>query len=113
MKDDSTIIYDKLVRDKIPDIITKASKDPKIEILYDDDEFHEALAQKIIEEGNEYLETKELQELADILEILEALLKIHKISMGDIKKIQNEKKEKRGVFNQRIKLLSVSSKPKT
>ena len=109
-KKDSKIIYDKLVRDKIPDIIMESGKYPEIEIISEDNEFHEILSQKIIEEGQEYLETKEIQEIADILEIIDALLQIHNVSLEEIRELQKNKREKRGSFEKRIKLLSVSTK---
>ena len=105
----SKIVYNKLVRDKIPEIIEKEGKTPKITIIQDLDEYHHALALKIVEEGKEYLETKDVREIVDILEVIDALLEIHGLSFDNIRLLKQKKKEQRGAFEKRIKLVSVSS----
>ena len=101
------IIYNKLVRDKIPQIIEKTGKKAEIAI-YETNEFHEALAEKLLEEGKEYIESKNVEELADILEIIKKLLQLHGLSFKELEEIQNIKKIERGAFDKKIKLLSVS-----
>ncbi len=63
-------VYNKLVRDNIPDIIRKNGEIPCISIL-DDDKYLDELKTKLIEETNEFIESEELMELADILEVVE------------------------------------------
>ena len=58
------IIYDKLVRDKIPEIIEKLGKHCKIEIL-SDEKYLEMIDKKLDEELAEYHKDKNLEELAD------------------------------------------------
>ncbi len=101
------IVYNKLVRDKIPEIIEKEGKYPEISIIEDEKEYQKALAEKIIEEGKEYQKSKDVQELADILEIIEALLTLHKVSLDELYVIKNQKNKERGTFTKRIKLHSV------
>ena len=65
------IIYDKLVRDKIPEIIEKSGKTCETEILTDE-EYIKMLDKKLSEELAEYHAAQNLEELADLLEVLYA-----------------------------------------
>ena len=51
------ITYNKLIRDKIPEIIKKNGANPKISIL-DDRQFNPALKEKLVEGAKELLEAK-------------------------------------------------------
>ena len=62
-------VYDKLVRDKIPEIIKEAGKIPTTEVISGKLK-EEYLEKKLEEEVNEYLEDKNLEELADVMEVL-------------------------------------------
>ena len=64
--------FNKLVRDKIPQMIESQGEKPVIRIL-GEEEYHAALEQKLLEEAGEYRESRELAELADILEVVFAL----------------------------------------
>ena len=79
-------IHNKLVRDKIPQIIKNDGKTPITKILNDDDYIAE-LRKKSEEELQEYLSaaTNEaaLEELADLLEVIHALAKVHGSSIED------------------------------
>ena len=66
-------VYNKLVRDKIPDIILKDNELPVTRIL-DDEEFIKELNKKLQEEVNEYLEGENVEEMVDILEVIRAIL---------------------------------------
>lgn len=93
--------YNKLVRDKIPNII-KENGDVPITHIADDQEYQNKLLEKLQEEVNEYLEDNNPEELADILEVIYTLSKIHDISIQELNVIRNSKLEKRGGFDQRI-----------
>lgn len=71
------MIYNKLVRDKIPEIIEKSGKKAKYRVL-EGDELKAALKNKLVEEANELLnaETEEeiIEEIADVLEVLDGIL---------------------------------------
>ena len=97
------ILYDKLVRDNIPEIIEDSGKKCDIEIL-DDDKYLEYLNKKIKEEVDEYLESGEILELADIEEVLRAILDAKKVSYEDFEEIRLSKVEKRGAFEKKILL---------
>ena len=65
-------VYNKLVRDKIPEIIKADGKECKTRIL-SKDEYIAALETKLNEEVAEYQEDKNLEEMADVLEVLQAM----------------------------------------
>lgn len=99
-------IFNKLVRDKIPEIIReKDNKTCTTEIL-DDDKYLEELNRKLQEELKEYLESGEVEELADLEEVLRAILKAKKIDYNNFEKIRKDKVEKRGAFDKKIFLIS-------
>ena len=100
------IIYNKLVRDKIPEIIEKSGKQCEIEIL-SDEKYLEMIDKKLDEELMEYHKDKNLEELADLLEVIYAATKARGYSIKDLEKIRTEKAEKRGGFDKKILLRKV------
>lgn len=100
------IIFNKLVRDKIPSIIKKNGSVPIIRTL-DEEEFSEALNKKLIEEVDEFLLSHNIEELVDIYEVLLAILANNKISLDEFEEMRNNKMKKNGVFEKKILLLSV------
>ena len=80
-----TIIYDKLVRDKIPEIIEKSGKQCEIEIL-SDEKYLEMIEKKLDEELAEYHKDKNLEELADLLEVIFAATKARGYSIEELEK---------------------------
>lgn len=99
-------IYNKLVRDKIPEIINKNGSICVIKIL-NNEEYLKSLNIKLEEELKEYLESGDVEELADLEEVLRAILDAKKIDYTDFEKIRNSKNEKRGSFKKKIFLESV------
>ena len=99
------IIYDKLVRDKIPEIIEKSGKQCEIEIL--SDEYIEMIDKKLDEELAEYHKDKNIEELADLLEVIYAATKARGYSIEDLEKVRAEKAKKRGGFYKKILLKKV------
>lgn len=102
-------IFKKLVRDKIPEIIAANGEKAVIRTL-GENEFAEALLQKLVEEAQEAKQAAgdELKsEIADIYEVIDAMLATKGFSKEEITKIQNEKREKRGGFLQHLFLESV------
>ena len=97
------IEYDKLVRDKIPEVIEASGKKCDIEIL-DDEQYLEYLNKKIKEEVNEYLESGEIEERADLEEVLRAILVAKKLSYDEFEKIRISKVDKRGAFEKKLLL---------
>jgi len=103
-------IHNKLVRDRIPEIIKSTGKLAVTEIL-DEEEYVTELRRKSKEELDEFLnsETNEeaLEELADLLEIIHALAKIHAANIDKVEQIRLKKAEERGSFDERIFLIEV------
>ena len=66
------IEYDKLIRDRIPEIIESSGKKCVVEVL-EDDAYLQYLDQKLNEELAEYQADKSLEELADLLEVMYAV----------------------------------------
>ena len=91
----------KLVRDKIPEIIKKSGLNPIIKIL-SDEEYLIELDKKLNEEVKEYQESKSLEEMADILEVLFAICKARGYSIDELMKAKEEKSKNRGAFNNKI-----------
>ena len=99
--------YNKLVRDKIPEIIkSNGAKSVNTKIL-NDEEYLESLNKKLVEELNEYLSSGEIEELADLEEVLRAILDAKNTSYKDFEQIRQNKVNKRGAFKNKIFLESV------
>jgi predicted house-cleaning noncanonical NTP pyrophosphatase (MazG superfamily) len=97
-------VYNKLVRDKIPDIILADGREPVTRIL-DDLEYKKALEIKLEEEKEEVLCASgkdRIEELSDMLEVMISLAKIEGYNLEDIIECGNIKREKRGSFERRI-----------
>jgi len=109
------IIYNKLVRDKIPEIIKNNNEEPYVRKL-NDSEYWKYLLKKDNEELEEVrtatsaLEIK--KELADKLEIIRAMAEFHGYTLKDIIEEADVKKEKRGGFQKRLLLEKVIEKNK-
>lgn len=101
------IIYSKLVRDKIPEIIEESGKTCEIEIL-SDEEYLQMLDKKLNEELVEYHQEQNIEELADLLEVLYATAKARGYSIEELDHVRIEKKKARGGFDKKILLISVA-----
>jgi predicted house-cleaning noncanonical NTP pyrophosphatase (MazG superfamily) len=99
-------VYNKLVRDKIPEIIRADGKQLKSRIL-DDAEHLEALLKKLEEECAELKEARNVEELADVHEVLIALSDALGISREELEKVRRDKAASRGGFQQKIFLEEV------
>ena len=102
-----TIIHNKLVRDKIPQIIEQSGKICVTRIL-SDEEYAAALNAKLQEELNEYLADGSMEELADLLEVMMAAAKARGHDFSEVAASRREKAEKGGRFNDCIYLVSVT-----
>lgn len=100
------IIYNKLVRDKIPEIIEAQGKRCEIRKL-SDDEYIAALNRKLQEEMEEYLANGDVKELADLEEVILALVKAKGLTKEDFEQVRLAKWEERGGFEGRMYLVKV------
>ena len=96
-------IYNKLVRDKITDIIEADGRIANYRIL-DENEYRRELNKKLQEEVKEYLEDNNVEELADIVEVIYGILNSTDVSIKEFEKIRINKQEKRGAFEKKIYL---------
>ena len=98
-------IFHKLVRDRIPQIISQNGQKPVTRILQLE-EYSEELERKLDEEVWEYHQDKNAEELADILEVVFALGESLGVSQAELLQIRDAKREKRGGFSDRIFLIA-------
>ena len=103
----------KLVRDKIPEIIEHNNEIAETRILSNEEYFQE-LNKKLLEECNEVINTKtaseRLEELADLLEVMKTIAKLDNYTLEDIQEKAKEKALKRGAFDKKIYLIKTSTK---
>ena len=103
-------IYNKLVRDKIPEII-EAKGEKAVTIILNDQEYWNALLEKALEELNEVRSAEDLEEtkteLADLLELIRAAAIARGYTLEELESVRAEKAKKRGAFNEKIFLIEV------
>lgn len=98
--------YNKLVRDRIPEIIELSGNKCIIDTL-SSDAYIQMLDAKLQEELTEYQESKSIEELADLLEVMGAVVKARGYTWDQLRQIRMKKKEERGGFEKRILLKEV------
>lgn len=98
--------YNKLVRDKIPEIIERNGQTPVTHTL-GDEAFLAALDAKLSEEVAEYRENPSMEEIADILEVLEAIVAMRNYPQAELRRKKNAKMVKNGSYTSRIFLEKV------
>lgn len=104
----SVITYNKLVRDRIPEIIEASGKNCIVETL-SEERYLEMLDAKLDEELAEFHKDQNIEELADLMEVLLAAAKARGYSREELEAVRIEKADKRGGFEKKILLKEVSS----
>ena len=99
-------VYNKLVRDKIPEIIEADGKSCKTKIL-SDEEYLKMIDAKLDEELAEYNEDQNIEELADLMEVIYAAAEARGYSVEELEAVRLDKVEKRGAFKEKILLREV------
>ncbi len=99
-------IYNKLIRDRIPEIIEKSGNKPVVEKV-GEEKYISLLNEKLGEELKEYLESQSVEELADLVEVIYALLNSKRVSLKDFEAIRLQKATERGAFKERLLLKEV------
>lgn len=97
--------YNKLVRDKIPEMCLSTGDIPVMRHLQDDDAYLQALTNKLGEEAAEVKETPTIEELADVVEVVHAICKAIGCSPEDVEQARLQKREERGGFEDRVFLV--------
>ena len=100
------IKYNKLIRDKIPEIVELSGKKAIVEEL-NDISYKKHLDEKLGEELQEYLSSDNVDELADLIEVIYAILKYKGLDISEFELIRKRKAEKRGAFDKRLLLKEV------
>jgi predicted house-cleaning noncanonical NTP pyrophosphatase (MazG superfamily) len=103
------LLIEKLVRDKIPDIIREKGENPNVRIA-GPDEFDVLLREKIVEEAKEFLYSGDIEELVDIQEAIDALIELRKADPALIEIVRHSKFLARGGFTKGYVLISDSKK---
>lgn len=102
--------YNRLVRDKIPELLELAGKKGTFRIL-GDKEFESELKKKLAEGVKDYREavneSDAAEELAGLFEILISLTKVHHLTLRELDEIRQEKAKKHGRFHERLFLIKV------
>lgn len=94
-------IYNKLVRDKIPELIESDGKKCVTHIL-SEKEYIAALETKLNEEIAEYLADKTLEEMVDVMEVLRAICIARGYAFEELKQLRAKKAAEKGGFKERI-----------
>lgn len=89
--------YNKLVRDKIPEIIKQDNKKPITHIAS-----NKEYRKKLKEETDEFLKKDNEEEFADILEVIHAISDFKDFNKNEINKLRKNKAIKRGRFKDKI-----------
>ncbi len=100
--------YNKLIRDRILEIIRQAGEKPCWRVL-NQKEYMNKIKKKILEEAKELTETKNkkeaIDEIIDIQELVDVLILQLGLKKSTIKKQQKIKNKKRGGFKKRLFLI--------
>ena len=100
-------VYNKLVRDKIPEEINKIKGRKCTYRILDEKEYLEELDKKLFEEAHEFVEQHSVEELADLAEVILAIMKAENITIKEVENARRIKKDKKGIFKDKIYLIDV------
>ncbi len=101
--------YNKLVRDRIPEIIASNGHECKTKLLADA-EYLTMLDAKLNEEIAEYQQDKNIEELADMLEVIRAITAARGYTWEELETLRAKKEEARGGFSKKIFLIETVEK---
>lgn len=104
---EQVLIYNKLVRDLIPERISDSGKCSSVSML-DDPAFTDALRLKLLEESHELFHARSKDEIvsesADLIELIDTILKRHGILWEEVEQRRIAKRNKAGGFEKRLML---------
>lgn len=100
-------IYNKLVRDKIPQEINNIEGRTANYKILNNDEYLKELDRKLFEEAHEFIEEHSVEELGDLMEVIYAIMKLKNISVAEVEAARESKKKRKGAFNDKIYLIDV------
>lgn len=104
-----TKLYNKLVRDKVPEIMRADGEEPKTRTL-SEDEYRKLVRLKLLEEAGETRVAASrdelVKELGDVMEVLEAIAVAEGVSWQDVLDLKSKRRVERGGFGGRVYLVS-------
>ena len=100
-------VYNKLVRDKIPENINATDGRTANFRVLSNEEYLQELDKKLFEEAHEFVEEHSVEELADIMEVIFSIMSAKNISVEDVEKVREAKKAKKGGFEDKLYLIDV------
>lgn len=100
------IVYRKLVRDRIPEIIGASGRSCVTEVL-SDEAYLPMVDAKLDEELAEYHKEQNIEELADLLEVIYAAAKARGCAPEQLDAVRAKKAAERGVFDKKLLLKEV------
>lgn len=89
--------YDKLVRDRIPEVVRENGETP-VTHRVEGDEYRDRLAAKLVEEAEEYAEDREVGELGDVLDVVDAIVAARDVDHDELDDERASKRRERGGF---------------
>jgi len=100
--------YNKLIRDRILEIIKEAGEKPYWRVL-NKKKYLAEIKKKILEEAKELIQAKDkkeiMNEIVDIQELIDVLISELKFKKSEIQKQQRIKNKKRGGFKKKLFLI--------
>ena len=99
--------HNKLIRDRIPEIIRQAGRECEVETMSLKD-YHQALLNKLVEEAKEAVEADPdnlVEELADVYEVIDAIIANLGIDKDTVLTKQGQKRQNKGGFTKKLRLL--------
>lgn len=100
-------VYNKLVRDKIPQEINNVKGRKASYRVLNQSEYVQELDKKLFEEAHEFVEEHSIEELADLMEVVLAIMEVKNISIEEVEKARILKQNKKGGFKDKIYLIDV------
>lgn len=89
----------KLVRDRIPEIMSREGKRPEVEVI-SGDRLRDALKEKLVEEALELRDSPGTDELIDVLEVVDALIETYGLNPAELRAGMSKKRSERGGFRE-------------
>jgi predicted house-cleaning noncanonical NTP pyrophosphatase (MazG superfamily) len=101
------MIHNKLVRDKIPEIIEATGATSETRVLAGA-EYDEELRRKLLEEAAEAATSDDTGELADVLEVVYAMAEQAGLTREELERLRAKKEAERGAFAKKIYLIETT-----
>ena len=102
----SIILYNKLVRDKVPEQIERSGKSCTVEVV-DDDQYRALLDRKLDEEMDSYQAHRSADDLASLLELIHAAADARGWKWEELEQLRLKKRAQKGCYEKRLLLKQI------